>query len=335
MYLSLSWKEFALFLRIDKKHSQKPGAVQANKSRFNAISHWFSDKEWSQRNFRTFLAELEDQGRGQETLNKYVTFDKYIDEYLGLEETKSFKTVVPRLPKIEEVLTPKEIDQLARLEYPYQRYPELMNTRQKALFMLLGLSGCRISDALELKWKNLHAVPAKHLTFEFTKNKDDRDVWLDDELWDLIHQIPKTSEYVFVSARNNKRLDSADINRDLKRRAKKLGIKKRVYCHIFRHSLATLLGEMGIPNSDIAKLMGWKDQRMLMRYKNSNLEYFASIMKLHPLLQSKLSYQERGERLVREARKLFNPDTHKINTSMREGKIVLEIEALLGGENAS
>jgi len=81
--------------------------------------------------------------------------------------------------------------------------------------------------------------------------------------------------------------------------------------------------------------MGWKDQRMLMRYKNSNLEYFASIMKLHPLLQSKLSYQERGERLVREARKLFNPDTHKISTSMREGKIILEVEALLGGENAS
>ena len=216
---------------------------------------------------------------------------------------------------------------MAELEYPYKKYKDFLNRRQRALIMLLGLSGPRISEPLELKWKSFSEFPIKHLVFLDTKNGEDREVWLDDDLWDLIQAIPRKNEFVFASARGGV-LKSGEINTDLQRRAKMLGINKRVYNHLFRHSLATTLGELGLVDSDIAKIIGWKDPKMLMLYKNSQLDYCAGLMQLHPLLQRKMTYFERAQRLVKEAGKLFDPRTHKITPFVQEGKIVLEIEAI-------
>lgn len=328
----VSWEELALFLQVDKNQSQKSGAVQAHRSRFRVLTKWFSNKEWSRSNFRAFLAETKERGLGQESINKYISLGHYIDEYLNVEETKSFKTRVAKPPKIEAVLTPAEIKAMAELEYPYKKYKDFLNKRQQALIMLMGLSGCRISEPLELKWKNIMEFPVKHLVFLDTKNGEDREVWLDDDLWELIQAIPRKNEFVFASARGGV-LKSGEINTDIQRRAKMLGIKKRVYNHLFRHSLATTLGELGLADSDIAKIIGWKDPKMLMRYKNSQLSHYASLMQLHPLLQHKMSYQERSQRLEKEAVKLFDPRTHKIATDVdtKKGEIVLKISSNLSG----
>lgn len=79
MLFDVEWEEMALFLKIDKRQSQKKGAVQANLSRFKQISKWFTGKKWNRSNFRAFLAYTEERGLGQESLNKYVAFGKYND----------------------------------------------------------------------------------------------------------------------------------------------------------------------------------------------------------------------------------------------------------------
>lgn len=324
MVFLVTWEELALFLKIDKGHSQKVGAVQSNKSRFHQLSMWFTGKEWNRSNFRTFLAELQERKLGQESLNKFISLGRHIDELLGVEETKGFKSHVPKLTKIENTLSATEIKSLAELKFPYKKYCDFLNKRQHALIMLMGLSGCRISETLDLKWECVKEFPRKHLVFLDTKNGTDREVWLDDDLWNLIQALPRKNDFVFPSARGTV-LRSGDINIDLKRRANYLGIKKRVYNHLFRHSFATTMSELGVSDSDICQIVGWKDPKMLMRYKNSQLDHFASLMQIHPLLNCKASYLDRSERLLKEIGKLFDPSTHTIHSEVREGRVMFEI----------
>jgi len=52
----------------------------------------------------------------------------------------------------------------------------------------------------------------------------------------------------------------------LRRTVKKLGIKKHVHPHVFRHSYATLLLETNVPIHHVQKLLGHKDLKSTMIY---------------------------------------------------------------------
>lgn len=56
-------------------------------------------------------------------------------------------------------------------------------------------------------------------------------------------------------------------NRVVKEAARKAGVAKRVYPHLFRHSRATHLLRLGMPEAQVKKLLGWKPgSQMLARY---------------------------------------------------------------------
>lgn len=324
---TITWEEFSLFLKVEKRHSQKPGAVQANHSRFIQISRWFTGKEWNRTNFRAFMAELESRGLSQETLNKFISFAKMIDDFLGVEETKGFKTRVPKLKRVTGVLSPAEIRAMAEFDMPYKKFKEFLNKRQRALLMVMGGTGCRISELLELGWENVKDSPRKHLLFVKTKNGSDREVVLNDELWDLIQALPRQDELVFPSARNGV-LSSTEINTDIKHRAEAVGINKRVHNHLFRHSWATTMKQMKVPDSDICLIAGWTDPKMLLRYDGSQLDYIASKMQLHPLMRHSMTELEKIQKVIDDARLWFSPETHKISPTIEGSKITLTIKQL-------
>lgn len=324
MLFDVSWEQFELFLYVDKALSKKPSSAYANYSRFNIFSRWFADKDWSVTTFRLFLNEYQQKKASQGTINKLITFGKYFDEFLGTEVTKSFKTRTEKIKKIEDILTPAEITQLANLELPYSKYREYLNQRQQALIMLLGTTGCRISEALELRWENMHNGVAKYVEFLDTKNGEDREVPVDSDVFEMMMALPRKSEFVFDSGRGGQ-LQPQQVNLDIQRRAKALGINKHVYNHLFRHSFATTMLEMGVSDSDVCKITGWRDPKVLLRYKNSKVSYYASVMRLHPLLQFKMSWKERADILTKQSEKLFEPNLHTISVEVSDGKMLLII----------
>ena len=65
-------------------------------------------------------------------------------------------------------------------------------------------------------------------------------------------------DFVFRNA-VEKKIHVTDFSEDLKKRAIKAGVTKRVFPHNFRHSYITHLLETGVPITEVASLVGHKD----------------------------------------------------------------------------
>ncbi|GIK83638.1 MAG: hypothetical protein BroJett025_02600 [Patescibacteria group bacterium] len=331
MLFSLTEEEFALFLKTKRQHSQKSGALDSQRSYFRRIKAWFDGKEWDQHNFMHFMAsQVDDRGLSQETRNKFISMGRNIDRLLGTNATEGFLSKVPKLKRITEVLTTEEMLAIAdvRIDYGKNKDSEFINKRQQALIRLMTFTGCRISEPLELLWKNVSEAPTRHITFMDTKNGEDREIPIyDPKLWELIHSVPRKNELVFPSSRD-KTLTSGVILADLKKRAATVGIKKRVYNHLFRHSWATIMKQKGVSDSDICRIAGWKDPKMLQRYDGSDLDYLDSVMQMHPMMQNTMTELEKAQRLVSEAQKWFEPGVYAIEPGISGGEITLKIKPL-------
>jgi len=277
MPLFVKWEEVKDFLCIDKGHSQSRVALCSEMSRFNVIERWFSDKEWSRDNFRGLILHYINLGRSQSTRNKLIRLGKHLDELQNTKVVATFKTKKERLPKINFVLSKEEMIQIAETKIFYKKYCDYINQRQLVLIKLLATTGCRISEALNLQWENIKKERQKFVEFLNTKNGEDRSVVINEDLFENILKLPRKSSFVFNSIRNEK-LTSQQVNADIKKRAKKIGIEERVHCHLFRHSFTTNLLERGVSDSDVCKIAGWRDPKTLLRYKNSPLDYYAGVM---------------------------------------------------------
>lgn len=223
-----------------------------------------------------------------------------------------------------DVLLPVEIEQLANVYIDYKKNFVYINQRQKVLILLLGLTGCRIGEALELKWENVFSTPP-HAVFTDTKNGYSRAVPLADFLFELLQQLPRTSEYVFRSARNGN-LNEQQLNLDLKRRAKACGINKRIWNHLFRHSFITTMLEAGVDVSDVAIIVGHRDLNSTMRYKNSLIDHYGQVLLAHPLLKQHITFEQLSKRIASTITKMVDTDKFDLRIDHGTGKIAIKVK---------
>ena len=151
-------------------------------------------------------------------------------------------------------ITPEEVSRLLG---------ECTNARDKALISLLYDSGCRIGELLSMKIVDLHfdnyggliSVTGKtgfrkvrivgnsiaYLRNWLTNHPraSDRNAWLFPDLVDF-----------------NKEMDYPSVRNMLKKAARRAGINRRIYPHLFRHTRATLLAAK-IGEAPLEKHMGW------------------------------------------------------------------------------
>lgn len=114
------------------------------------------------------------------------------------------------------------------------------------------------------------------------------------------------------------------MNKDIKKRAKILGITKPVYLYLFRHSVPIELLSNGMELSDVSNLLGHADPKTTMRYKHANLDHFYNELLVHPLMENEITWKKEQERIEKEIRKLV-PRKFKLNISLEKKKIYIEI----------
>lgn len=180
-----------------------------------------------------------------------------------------------------DILTADEMRAIADYKIDLPHYPKGKNEEYRALYYLLILTGCRIGEALQLSWNNTHT---DFIVFEDTKNGEDRVVPIPDKLSRLIHALPRRAERVFP-------MENASVGDNLRTRVKRLGIKKRVFIHLFRHSFITLMLESGVDPITIAYIVGHRDVNSTMRYNQARLEHYRNAMMLHPILKDTLTIE--------------------------------------------
>jgi hypothetical protein len=143
---------------------------------------------------------------------------------------------------------------------------------------LLLDTGGRLGEILNVKIKDVH-LEGQLPYIEFSKSKTEpRPVYLMDSMHDVrewLQQHPnrKPDSYLFVPVATETtkyafwREDNA--HQALRRLAKRAGLKKKIWPHLFRHTSSTLERKLGMPDQLMNIRYGWSENsRMAARYSH-------------------------------------------------------------------
>lgn len=179
---------------------------------------------------------------------------------------KQLGATAPRDNRRLRVITPLEAH--AILDALEKRAPQAWWLTRFAF-----LTGCRLSEALNLRWGEVNQGQGT-LTFVDTKNKENRTLPLTPPLLALLSEIPRgTAEtHVFLNQRGQPYTclpvafakTVADLGLNQGR-----GKRERLTFHSIRHSVATALARH-LSIRELMDTMGWKVVAMAARYTHTN-----------------------------------------------------------------
>ena len=172
----------------------------------------------------------------------------------------------------KDILTPEEFKMMLDAS---------KNQRDRAFLSMLYETGCRLGELLDVKLEDIHFEPDRAY-IDITRSKTEpRRIFIFDSCMDLKNWLiahPKKDDpqaYLFTNVLDNKKenwnYDSALSM--VKRTARRAGIKKKVWIHLFRHTSATRDSRRGMPDDLMRLKYGWgKNSQMLNRYRHRNYE---------------------------------------------------------------
>ena len=181
--------------------------------------------------------------------------------------------------KIPEVLDVEQ--QQLLLQVFNKRY---FNSRRNRYMVNLFLhTGLRLSEMLDLKWKDINLLTGRLKVVEGKGNKD-RILWINDDMlqeicdWreDQSETLGKV-EYVF-STREGKRLKDRDIREMLYKYSEK-ALNKRISPHTLRHTYATDLYRATKDIRLVQKALGHADLSTTMIYTHIGDDELESALK--------------------------------------------------------
>ena len=167
-----------------------------------------------------------------------------------------------------EILAPDEVRSL--IQAASSRAPT--GIRNRALIVMLYRGGLRISEALDLRLKDIDRQAG---TVRVLHGKGDRarTVGLDPEAFAVVERWIDSRSARRINGRaplfctlQGKPLDTAYVRALLPRLAKRAGIEKRVHAHGLRHTHAAELAREGFPINLIQAQLGHSSLATTSRY---------------------------------------------------------------------
>lgn len=187
---------------------------------------------------------------------RYVA--KEVRKSLGVERVKIRKRVVDRLSREEE----KRLIQVA-----YRGKGE-----HGLLIKTLFQTGTRVSEFVNIRVKDFFLDESMLLIHKGKGGKSRYVPILPDLAQEIrTHLGGRVTGYLFESNRNLP-YSARRVQQIVKETAEKAKIKKRVYPHLLRHSVATTLLERGMPIEQIQKFLGHSKLETTQVYAESTTE---------------------------------------------------------------
>ena len=170
--------------------------------------------------------------------------------------------------KEREVLSKEEV---------YKLYEAIEHKIVRVVVIFLYFTGLRISEATNLKLKNIN-LDEGIVKVISGKNNKDRVVILNDEIKQIVEDYINnirpdnvTTDYLFATSKTGE-VSNQYVNREIKKALKKTKINKDISCHSLRHSYATALINNGANIVHVSKLLGHSSVKTTNIYTHSNIE---------------------------------------------------------------
>lgn len=227
-----------------------------------------------------FMASILERFRATTAANRYRSlqqFFRFLVEEGEIKESPMARMSVPKIPEQAPPVLGEEA--LARLVRACERGQDFESRRDGALIRVMIDSGCRIGEALGLRWN--------------PEREEENDLDLDHGLlrlqgkgrrWRIVSIGPRTaraldrylrlrathpdaaSERLWLGRRGV--LTDQGLRLAIRRRGQQAALG-RIWPHQLRHSAAHAWLAAGGAESDLMRLMGWQSRDMVMRYAAS------------------------------------------------------------------
>jgi len=160
--------------------------------------------------------------------------------------------------KLPEVLSKEEVKRLIH---------QINNLKHRALVSTIYSAGLRVSEALNLKLKDIDSQRML-IHVHQSKGRKDRIVKLSEATLYLLRQYYrayKPRRFLFEGSAGEK-YSAGSVRKIISRASTKAGIKKRVSPHTLRHSYATHLLELGVDLRYVQAMLGHARPETTMIY---------------------------------------------------------------------
>lgn len=214
----------------------------------------------------------------------------YIEQRQRIEIENPFRSGDVIIPKIEANGAFLNFEELEKM-YKLIRKIEVGTPEYRVLVMYLFscVTGFRISDAVEIKWRN---IDFEHNTFvkEAVKNRRRKKKILAIPIFELagkILELATENDINNVEPENNIFLEvKGDINDILRKLAEQIGIEKYLTYHSSRRTFATLAILQGVDIQTLKEYMGHESFRTTEEhYKGWDSSLAAHTAKILPLFE--------------------------------------------------
>ncbi|WP_068472314.1 site-specific tyrosine recombinase XerD [Saccharicrinis aurantiacus] len=290
-------EDFKGYLKVEKGLSDN--SIHAYHTDLNKLIQYLKEKDYRVNpeevtivHLREMVEWVAQKGISARTQARIISGIKAFYKYLLIEEKiEKDPTALLVPPKIErklpELLSVEEIDSI--INCIDTKKPE--GQRNRAILETLYSCGLRVSELIELKISNLYfetgfiKVDGKGKKERLVpiSSKAIKEINLYLSEYRRLLNIHKDSEDVLFLNRRGKRLSRVMIFTIIKNLVTKVGIKKNVSPHTFRHSFATHLVEGGANLRAVQEMLGHTSIVTTEFYTHLDSQYLKETMsQFHP-----------------------------------------------------
>lgn len=213
---------------------------------------------------------IKEKGVSASTQNQYINAIKFYYEKVGKQRRMIFEIERPhKAKKLPEVLTEQEVLMILRIT---------SNVKHKTILSLLYSSGLRVGELIGLRLQDI-VWEKGYLFVRGGKGKKDRITLLSENVALLLKRYIQNYKpnYWLIESPDRKQYSASSVRAILRQSSKKVGIEKRIYPHMLRHSFATHLLEKGTDLRFIQELLGHGSSKTTEIYTHVSNKSLANI----------------------------------------------------------
>lgn len=127
------------------------------------------------------------------------------------------------------------------------------------LVSFAALTGMRRGEIVNLRWNDVdmrsRIINIQNSEYFTVKAMRPRTIPMNQDVFNLLLNIPKESDYVFVDE-ERRPYKAGTVTKKFKRFAAKAGVSDRIHLHSLRHSYASWLVQSSVPLAEVQQLLG-------------------------------------------------------------------------------